>query len=469
MGAYVQKKRFVIPDVLKKLYAVFSGSGFEAYLVGGAVRDTFLGKTASDYDIATNASPNQVTRMFSRVIPTGIDHGTVTVLFLGRRFEVTTFRKESGYTDGRHPDAVFFDGTIEDDLSRRDFTVNAVAVNLKDGTIVDPFDGRRDMEKKIVRTVGSPLERFTEDGLRPIRAIRFSACLDFEIDAPTLDAIPLALGNIKSISIERFRDEFIKILGAAVPSTAFGLLENCKIFEFFIPELMECREVSQSDERGFHCFDVLDHLYYSCDGAPQDNLSVRLAALFHDIAKPRAAGGINELRIAFYGHEKLGARMAEEILLRLRFPKQTIAYVSHLIAEHMFCYESVWTDAAIRRFIARVSPEAISDLFDLRVADFYGKTRKEPPLAPNPWKDNLVEFKKRIQAELNKDAALTLKDLAINGDDLRGEGIPQGKLMGTVLSELLETVLDDPRENERAHLILLAKNIYARLAGDAVL
>jgi tRNA nucleotidyltransferase/poly(A) polymerase len=197
---------FPLSDALKKLYAIFSGHGFEAYLVGGAVRDSFLGKTASDYDIATNASPRQVMRLFPRVIPTGIAHGTVTVLFMASRFEVTTFRKESAYTDGRHPDAVLFDGTIEDDLSRRDFTMNAVAVNLKDGTVVDPFDGRADIKKKIIRTVGSPFERFTEDGLRPIRAIRFSACLGFEIDVPTLESIPLTYNNIKSISIERFRD-----------------------------------------------------------------------------------------------------------------------------------------------------------------------------------------------------------------------------------------------------------------------
>ena len=459
---------FPLSDVLKKLYAIFSGHGFEAYLVGGAVRDSFLGKAASDYDIATNASPRQVMRLFSRVIPTGIAHGTVTVLFMECRFEVTTFRKESAYTDGRHPDAVSFDGTIEDDLSRRDFTMNAVAVNLKDGTVVDPFGGRGDSAKKIIRTVGSPFERFTEDGLRPIRAIRFSACLGFEIDAPTLDAIPLVYHNIKGISIERFRDEFIKILAAPAPSQAFTLLENCKIFEIFIPELMECRGVAQRDERGFHSFDVLDHLYYACDGAPEGNLPVRLAALFHDIAKPRAKQvmkdeRVDELRITFYEHEKMGAALAAEILARLRFSKQIISYVSHLVAEHMFYYESVWTAAAVRRFIARVTPEAIDDLFALRAADFYGKTRQMPQFGENPWRDNLLEFKARIEDEIEHERALTLKDLAVHGDDLRAQGIPSGRLMGAVLAELLETVLEDPRENERAHLLTLAKNIYARL------
>jgi putative nucleotidyltransferase with HDIG domain len=248
---------------------------------------------------------------------------------------------------------------------------------------------------------------------------------------------------------------------------AFKLLENCKIFEIFIPELMECRGVTQRDERGFHSFDVLDHLYYACDGAPERNLPVRLAALFHDIAKPRAKQVIkderDELRITFYGHEKTGAALTAEILVRLRFPKQTISYVSHLVAEHMFFYESVWADSAVRRFIARVTLEAIDDLFALRAADFYGKTRQTPQFGKNPWTDNLLEFKARIENEIAQERALTLKDLAVNGDDLRDQGIPSGRLMGAVLAELLETVLEDPRENERGHLLSLAKNIYARL------
>jgi putative nucleotidyltransferase with HDIG domain len=225
----------------------------------------------------------------------------------------------------------------------------------------------------------------------------------------------------------------------------------------------------QRDGRGFHSFDVLDHLYYACDGAPKENLTVRLAALFHDIAKPRVKQVIkdesDELRITFYEHEKTGAALTAEILARLRFPKQIISYVRHLVAEHMFFYESAWSAAAVRRFIARVTPDAIDDLFALRAADFYGKTRQTPQFGKNPWTDNLLEFKARIKNEIEQERALTLKDLAVNGDDLRAQGIPSGRLMGAVLAELLETVLEDPRENERAHLLTIAKNIYARLAG----
>jgi putative nucleotidyltransferase with HDIG domain len=457
-------KRLAVPDVLAKMYAVFSGAGFEAYLVGGAVRDTFLGKSASDFDIATDASPAGVMRLFRRVIPTGIAHGTVTVLFMGRRIEVTTFRKESGYTDGRHPDEVFFDTTIEGDLSRRDFTMNAIAVNLKDGTVIDPYGGREDIEQKLIRSVGSAWERFTEDALRPIRAIRFSACLGFAIDEITLEAIPLAVQHIKSVSVERFRDEFIKILGADEPSQAFSLLENCGILRIFIPELTRCRGVSQSDFRGIHRFDVLDHLYFSCDGAPKNSLTVRLAALFHDIAKPLAKDEIEETgKITFYNHEKLGAEMTEKILARLRFPRRTACEVSHLIAEHMFFYEAAWTDAAVRRFIARVTPAAIDGLFALRLADAYGMTRSPPAAGANPLRDNLAEFKTRIEKELAHNDTFALKDLAVNGDDLMAEGIPGGKILGQILRELFETALEDPKENERAHLIAIAKNIYARL------
>jgi putative nucleotidyltransferase with HDIG domain len=457
------KKRFSIPDILAKMYAVFSGAGFQAYLVGGAVRDTFLGKSVSDFDIATNAAPQDVMKLFRRVIPTGIAHGTVTVLFMGRRVEVTTFRTEGGYTDGRHPDKVSFDTTIEADLSRRDFTMNAVAVNLEDGGIIDPYGGRSDIAQKLIRTVGSPWARFTEDALRPIRAIRFSACLGFTIDELTLEAIPLSVQHIKGISVERFRDEFIKILGANEPSQAFSLLENCGILNIFIPELARCRDVSQADGRGNHRFDVLDHLYYSCDGAPKDSLVVRLAALFHDIAKPAAKQIAHDGTATFYNHEKLGAELTEEILTRLRFPYRTAQAVSHLVAVHMFYYESVWTDAAVRRFIARVTPDAIDSLFALRLADVYGMARSPPAIGNNPWCGNLIEFKERIQKELERGAALTLKNLAVNGDDLIAEGIPAGKILGEILRALFETALDDPQENERAHLIELAKNMYARI------
>ncbi len=373
--------RIRIPSELKKMSAVFASKGFSSYLVGGAVRDMFLGKRASDWDIATDAPPQEVSALFPRVIPTGIEHGTVTVIFMGHHVEVTTFRTDKGYSDGRHPDNVTYAATIEEDLSRRDFTMNAIALSLPDGNICDPFGGRADIKRRIIRTVGDPRERFSEDGLRPVRALRFSAQLGFEIEAETLAAIPGALDVTAKIAVERFRDEFTRILGCPVPSAALRLMDETGIMPLFIPELSACRGVEQ---RGFHRFDVFDHLLFSCDGAPRENLTVRLAALFHDIGKPavraeKTGAGEKEPVYTFYGHETVSARMTEEILDRLRYPKQAVRETVHLIACHMFHYEDSWTDAAVRRFLVRVTPEAMNDLFSLRRADIYGMNRIPAP------------------------------------------------------------------------------------------
>ena len=277
-----------IASVLKDFYSQFDKAGFKAYLVGGAVRDIFLKKKASDWDVATNATPQDVMKLFKTVIPTGFEHGTVTVHYKGAEIEVTTFRTESGYSDGRHPDSVNYAATIEEDLSRRDFTINAIAADLKNGKIIDPFNGRKDIKKKILRTVGDAHLRFMEDGLRPVRCIRFASKLGFSIEKYTYSEIldSAVHEKIKSISIERFRDEFEKILTSEKPSVGLKLLEETGLMKIFIPELLSGRSCVQSDERGMHDFDVLDHLYYSCDGSPKEKMNVRLAALFHDVGKP---------------------------------------------------------------------------------------------------------------------------------------------------------------------------------------
>ena len=471
----------IITHELKKFYSVFEKSGFKAYLVGGAVRDLFLKKPASDWDVATNATPQDVIKMFKFVVPTGIEHGTVTVHFMGQEIEVTTFRTEAGYSDGRHPDSVNYAATIEEDLSRRDFTMNAIAVNLADGSIVDPFDGRKDIKAKLIRTVGSANERFMEDGLRPIRAIRFACKLGFSIEKQTYSELfkEDIHKKISSISMERFRDEFIKILSANKPSEGLKLMEETGILKLFIPKLLEGRGCVQSDYRAFHKFDVLDHLYYACDGAPAQKLEVRLAALFHDIGKPAAKqikkqtvldgskknGASKEIEtITFYNHEKIGAEITEEILTRLKFPNVTIKNVCHLIKEHMFNYESNWSSAAVRRFLVRVKPEYLEDLFDLRLADMYGMYNEPVDIRYSQSVALLLELKERIKAELQFHSALTLKDLAVNGKDLISEGIPSGKMLGIILNELLECVLEDPEMNKKETLLKTAKAIHARLS-----
>ena len=250
-----------IPEELVKIGGIFRKNGFKAYLVGGAVRDMILGKKGHDYDLATNATPKQVMGIFKKVIPTGIAHGTVTIHIFGMQIETTTFRTEADYTDGRHPDSIKFATTIEEDLSRRDFTMNAIAADLESGELTDPFDGQKDIRNKIIRTVGEPQERFAEDGLRPVRAVRFSGQLGFSIEEKTLAALsePEVLKKTASISVERFRDEFCKMLLCERPSDSLKLLEKTGILNIFIPEFAICRNCSQKDSRGFHEFDVYDN------------------------------------------------------------------------------------------------------------------------------------------------------------------------------------------------------------------
>lgn len=460
--------RIKIPDFLISMNDIFKNAGFKAYLVGGAVRDMFMKKTPSDFDLATDAKPEDVMRIFRRVIPTGISHGTVTVLFQKHEIEVTTFRAESSYSDGRHPDSISFASTIEEDLSRRDFTMNAIAVSLDGSGIVDPYNGQKDIKAKLIRTVGNPVERFSEDGLRPVRAIRFASGLNFKIDKDTLDAVskPEILAVTKKVSAERFRDEFVKMLGSEKPSAALKLLETSGILSIFIPELLECRGCIQKDVRGFHDFDVLDHLFYAADGAPKNKLNVRLAALLHDIGKPASktvetSGGENIIH--FYNHEKYSSEIAHTVLTRLKFPNAVTDNVCHLILNHMFHYESDWKDSAVRRFLVRVKPENVEDLFDLRIADIYGMHNIPVRLHDSQASSLLLEFKERIQKCECEKNVLSLKELAINGNDLISLGVPKGKEIGLILGELFNTVLDDPEQNTRERLIPIAETFIKKM------
>jgi putative nucleotidyltransferase with HDIG domain len=446
---------------LKDFYSHFEEAGYKAYLVGGAVRDIFLHKEPHDFDVATNATPQDVMKLFRTVIPTGFEHGTVTVHFEGLEIEVTTFRTESGYSDGRHPDSVNYAATIEEDLARRDFTINAIAADLKNGKIVDPFGGRKDIKRKIIRTVGKPEERFLEDGLRPVRALRFACKLGFSIEKYTYSEIfkDNIKQKIKSISIERFRDEFEKMLLSAKPSVGLKLMEETGLMSIFIPELLEGRGCVQSDERGMHDFDVLDHLYYSCDGAPVEKENIRLAAIFHDIGKP-ATKKLIDGKITFYNHEKISAQIAQTILVRLKFPNAVADDVCHLINEHMFNYTPDWTIPAVRRFIIRVGQDHIEDLFDLRLADMYGMHNQPIQYNFSAAVNLLVELKDRIAQELEKKNALSLKDLAVNGKDLMEAGIPAGKKLGLILNHLLECVIEDPQMNNKEKLLEVARSIF---------
>ena len=447
-----------IHPILKEAAALFDARGREICLVGGAVRDMLRGEKARDWDLATDAPPEEVTDIFrnakarGKVIPTGIKHGTVTVIYKGRNMEITTYRTEAAYTDGRRPDKVLYASSIEKDLSRRDFTMNAVALRLPDGKKIDLFDGEKDIKAGIIRCVGEPAARFSEDGLRPLRAVRFAAQLSYTLDPQTMSAIPGALEICARVSAERVRDEIEKIIASGKPSRAFLLMEQTGLLKLILPELACCRGI---DQKGFHRFDVLEHSLLACDYAAEKQYpqEVRIAALLHDIGKVPARK-LDENGIwTFYQHEAESEKMARDILVRLRCPNALIDSVGHLIKEHMFNYTDDWSDSGVRRFIARVGEENLANVYRLRRADAYATAALEP------GPDFLLPLADRAEKILEEKQAFSLKDLAVNGDDLIEMGIPTGKTIGIILGELLETVLDDPAQNTRETLLAIAKQI----------
>lgn len=436
----------------------FEKNGKEVFLVGGALRDILLKKQFlhCDYDFATNARPHDVQKIFKRTIPTGIQHGTVTVLFGSSSYEVTTYRSDGSYSDSRHPDSVEFSDTIEEDLARRDFTINAMALNLKNMKITDPYHGMNDLKKKLIRAVGDPMLRFKEDGLRLIRACRFAGQLEFKIEKDTFDAVKKRLDNFTNISVERIKDEIIKIMKAPKPSLAFESMRTSGLLEMIIPELLEGFGVEQNE---FHKYDIYYHNLYSCDAASQDSYIIRLAALFHDIGKMRSMRNVEKKggesgNPVFYNHELIGARMTERILRRLKFSNSDREKIIHLIKNHMFHYTNQWTDGAVRRFMRKVGLENISSVFKLREADRAGNGKKHGPAK------SLARLKKRIDAVIEAENAITVKDLKINGYDIMEVfSIKPGRIIGDILDALLEEILDDPEKNERDTLLSIAKAI----------
>ena len=434
--------------------------------MGGAVRDMLMGKKIHDWDLAASALPDEVTAIVrkagGKVIPTGIKHGTVTVLYKNTSAEVTTFRTESDYTDGRRPDTVSYASTIQEDLSRRDFTMNAIALNLPDGKIVDPFGGEADIKAKIIRCVGNANDRFGEDGLRPLRAVRFAAQLGFKIDENTLSAIPKVLSVCAKVSWERVRDELDKILASYQPSIAFRLMEQTGLLELFLSELSACRNI---DQKGFHEFDVLDHSLLACDYAACKNYSheIRLAALLHDIGKPSVKKMGEKGVWTFYRHEEKSKFIAQKLMRRLRYSNAVIEKTCHLIKEHMFIYTPDWSNSAVRRFIARVGEPNLDDIYNLRRADVFGFAGKEQNQNYKTQSCSLFQLIERVDKTLEEGRAFSIKDLAVTGKDLMEIGIPAGKTLGIILKELLETVLDDPEQNTKEKLLTIARGYHETL------
>ena len=445
-------------ESIRSIVGNFTSRGFECYLVGGSVRDLILDHEIYDYDFATNAHPHEIMKMFRRVIPTGIKHGTVSVLLNNRIFEITTYRADGKYIDGRRPETVHFSQSLEEDVCRRDFTINGLAYDVEKEEVLDYVDGLSDIRKGIIRTIGDPMERFSEDGLRTYRACRFASRLNFVIEDSTFDAISKTLEIAKLVSVERVRDEFNKLLETANPSVGIEYMRKAGLLDLFLPELSQCYGVQQNR---FHIFDVYYHSIYSCDAAPGDNMVIRLAALLHDIGKVPSRREVEDGEATFYNHEVIGARMVRRIMKRMKYSNEETARVNNLILNHMFHYTEDWSDGAVRRFMRKVGLENISDLIELRLADRKGNGSREGLPAP------ILRLQERIEKAIEEENAITVRDLKINGHILMERfSLKPGPVIGRVLNELLEHVLDDPAINEPDTLLTMAEGILATLDSE---
>jgi tRNA nucleotidyltransferase (CCA-adding enzyme) len=448
-----------IPRDVTELCERLRSKGKRAWIVGGCVRDLLRQHVAADWDIATDARPQELLAVFPRAIPTGIDHGTVTVVQSGHHYEITTLRGEGGYSDGRRPDWVEFVDDIAADLARRDFTVNAMAVDPVDAKLIDPFDGRGDLARGVLRAVGEAKERFAEDGLRVLRAARFVATLELTLDPETEAAIRPTLETFRKVAMERVRDEWTKTMKARTPSRAFEVMRKTGILEVTCPELLEGVGLRQNR---YHAYDVWRHALECMDACAVDPV-LRIAALLHDVGKPRTRAWSDETQdYTFYDHDRVGAEIAEPIAARLRFSNDERLRIVSLVRNHLLHYSDEWTDTAVRRWIRRVGSDRVADLYALNEADVRAKGRDfEPDL------EALAGLKAHVASVLAKGAALSTRDLKVNGHDLIRElGLRPGRMIGDVLDALLEAVTMDPTLNAPDALLALAREHVRSRGGE---
>ncbi len=441
-------KREDIPTRVIEALGVLETAGYEAYIVGGCVRDIFLGRKPKDWDIATNATPEQIQELYPKAVYENM-FGTVGIVYEEETdptlkvIEITTYRLETGYSDNRHPDDVSFSLNLLDDLKRRDFTVNALAYNPTNGLLVDEFDGVRDMKDKVIRAVGDASERFREDALRMLRAVRFSTQLGFSIGSETMQGIVENSHLLEHISWERKRDEFTKIIESQEPMVGVGMLERLGLLQELIPEL---REGIGNEQGGAHIYDVFEHLLQALGHAAEKewSLAIRLAALFHDIGKPRTKRP-GKLKPTFYGHEVVGARMTAKIMARLRYPKDLSELVTKLVRYHMFFSDTeTITLSAVRRTIVNIGREHIWELMQVRECDRVGMKKAEAPY-------RLRKYHAMIEEALRAPTSVGM--LKINGEVMIKElGIKPGPRMGWILHALLEEALENPDTNEVEYL-----------------
>lgn len=450
-------KNFSIPKEVLIILETLQKNSFDAYVVGGCVRDIFLGRKPNDWDVTTNASPEEIKKIFPKSFYEN-RFFTVTVLTVSeeknlKEIEVTTYRTESTYSDKRRPDEVQIAKNIEEDLSRRDFTVNAMALDIEH-KIIDPFGGQDDLKRKIIRTVGNPDERFYEDALRMMRAVRFAIQLDFTLEQKTVEAIRKHAASLEHISKERIRDEFMKILGSGRAYFGVVMLEELDLLQYILPELREGISVGQNLH---HKFTVWEHNLKALEWACRHHYSgeVKLAALLHDVAKPRCKRG-DGLHSTFYSHDVAGAKMARAIMRRLKFSSDEIEKITTLVRWHLFKYDpdEGITDSAIRRLVRNVGDENMNDLVLLRIADRMGSgVAKAVPY-------RLRHFQYRVEKIFREEEKPTLKMLKINGDILQKElGMKPSPKIGLILNALFEEVIDDTKKNNKEYLFSRAKEM----------
>ncbi|MDP3778907.1 MAG: HD domain-containing protein [bacterium] len=436
-----------IPREVEEIVAKLVDAGFEAYPVGGCVRDLLRNVTPYDWDITTSAKPEEILALFPEsfyenafltvTVKTGSEDPAL------KEIEVTTYRNEGKYTDKRHPDEVNYAKTLDEDLSRRDFTINAMALTLT-GDVIDPFDGRSDLEKKLIRSVGDPLRRFDEDALRMMRAVRFTAQLGFEIEEKTKHAIGKLSHTIEFIAHERIRDEFIKMVKSTAGRAVIDLMQELGLLKHIIPEL----EQGIGMENRPRIFTIYDHNLKAFDYGVKADFpwDVRIAALLHDVAKPATRGPKKNDEWTFYGHDVVGGKMAVQILERLHFPRHTIEKLATLIRWHLFKYESEdeTTDSSIRRLVRNVGADNMNDLVRVRICDRMGMD------VPKAVPYRLRHFQFRVEKILREEEAPTPKMLKVKGEDImRILGIAPGPKIGRIIEVLMQEVIDDPSLNAK--------------------
>ena len=458
--------RIDIPADAETIINTLNNNGYEAYVVGGCVRDSLLNRVPGDWDITTSAKPEEVKGLFHKTIDTGIQHGTVTVRMHGCSYEVTTYRIDGEYEDNRHPKNVTYTSELSEDLMRRDFTVNAMAYCPSQG-LIDIYGGVEDLNNKIIRCVGNPSERFDEDALRTLRAIRFAGQLGFDIEQGTYDAICSHAGNIANVSAERIRVEVTKLIESSGPDR-IRLISETGLAEAFFPELTTMFNTGQNNPHhiytvGEHAVKVLEGVHNNYNGNDERDYRILCwSALLHDVAKPVCKETGEDGTDHFYGHPQTGAGMAESILKRLKFDNYTIGMVKRLVQYHDYRFDDSLKN--LRRFLSKAGADIMPLLFVLMRADIYGQSSYlyEDKL------ERLAVAQSNYKKILEEKPAVTIKDMKINGNDLINAGIGRGKIMGDVLKKLLDVVIDDPSLNEHETLMSMAGSIYREISEKNV-